>query len=202
MHSGDATKLPQLPHCDFFFSSTYPRLLNHIKDCTLPGNGSSAATVNVSDSDPLFKSRSCTYSPIWSQLSRKPAQLQRCSQSTKWKRYKQAETSCGEHWHSEMLGCCVKFYSEEDRMWVCGCVLYLCVMCVCVCGFSYTTGHEIFSLFKAVKVSLMKSWAAFIIRPQRRLSTVLFFFFGGTFTSVYNAPHSVVRMNGHDIFQR
>lgn len=49
------------------------------KIATMPDNGSSTTGVYVSDSDTLFKTLSYTYSPYSSsQVSCKPAQLQRC----------------------------------------------------------------------------------------------------------------------------
>ena len=167
---------------DFF--NIWEALDSHQRSATVSDNGSSAttttstSTVSVPDSDTLFKTRSYTYSPNWSQLSSNACAIAEMFpvKQMKEKTQRIRDELAGNSQTVKCFDCCVKFYSEA-----------VCV-CMCVCdvlwGFSSTAGHEPFS-FKLFKASVMYSGVAFISCPWRRLSTVHFLF-----TFVHNTRHN------------
>lgn len=182
-------KTPTAPTSVIFYLA-YLRLWIHIKDCHRAQQWElhHHSTVNVSESDALFKTRSYIYSPIWIQLSWKQVQLQRCSQSTKWKKYRRSETSCWQQSISDKIRWEFVAYNSIQKKFD----YFFFVAFLKLLTMKYL-------LSKAVKASVIKSGMAFIICPWRHLFAVHFFFFF-SFTSGYNARYNVVWMNRHDIF--
>lgn len=125
----------------FMFFCTYLRLWIHFKDWD---NGSFTTALNVSDSNTLFKTRLYTYSPFWSQLSPQAPRDRRDVSSRPNERNTSNRIQAAEN--SETARCLTVAWNFIQRE------IEMCV-CMYVCDFSQTTGHEIFPLFffKAVK---------------------------------------------------